>query len=328
MKLYNLRGIAGLAVLLAMVLMGAGWGWAAAPFPSKPITIVVPTGPGAGQDVTARQLADRMTKITGQAVRVVNKTGGANAIGFNYALDQPHDGYTILTANRSITLQPYTSGADIDYRKVRGVAKVVTDWFVLAVNANAPWKTVEEFLAAAKASATGTKFSGPNVGSTTHITTINFAKKAGFKFDWVPAPSGAEAMVAVLGGHIPVFFGELAETYGHYEGKKLRYLAIASPQRLKGLPDVPTLKEKGIDLVSDNWRGLLAAVDTPDPAVAKLESIIKQIMDDPAFISQIETARSSISFMNAIDFTKEYVRLNHEARQTALDLGILKEKRR
>ena len=325
MKLYHRRGMTGLAVLLATVLMGAGWGWAAAPFPSKPITIVVPTGPGAGQDVTARQIADRMTKITGQSVKVVNKPGGGNAIGFNYALDQPHDGYTLVTANRSLTLQPYTSGANIDYRKVRAVGKIVTDWFVLTVTGNAPWNTIEEFLAAAKASQTSMKFGGPNVGSTTHITTINFAKKAGIKFDWVPAPSGAEAMVAVLGGHTPAFFGELGETYGHYESKKLRYLAIASPERLKSLPNVPTLKEKGIDLVSENWRALLVAVETPDPVVAKLESIIKQIVDDPTFISEVETARASISYMSAADFTKEYARLNQEARQTAIELGILKE---
>jgi tripartite-type tricarboxylate transporter receptor subunit TctC len=325
MKLYHLRGMTSLAVLLATVLIGTGCGEAAAMFPSKPITIVVPTGPGAGQDVTARQLADRMAKITGQAVNVVNKTGGANAIGFNYALDRPHDGYTICTANRSLTLQPYTSGADIDYRKVRGLAKIVTDWYVLTVTGSAPWKTIDEFLAAAKANPTSMKFGGPNVGSTTHLTTIAFAKKAGIKFDWVPAPSGAEAMVAVLGGHTPVFFGELGETYGHYESKKLRYLAIASPERLKSLPDVPTLKEKGIDLVSDNWRALLVAADTPEPVVAKLESIIKQIVDDPTFISEVETSRSSVAFMGTAEFTKEYVRLNQEARQTAIDLGILKE---
>jgi len=319
--------MAGLAITISAALIGVGCTASGPPatFPSKPITIVVPSGPGAGQDVTARQLADRMAKIAGQTVTVVNKPGAGNAVGFAYTLEQPHDGHTIMTGNRSLTLTPYTAGADIDNTKLRGVSKVVTDWYVLVVNASSPWQTLEEFVSAAKSGPTSMKFGGPNVGSTTHITTIEFARKAGFQAEWIPSPSGAEAMVAVLGGQVPAFFGELGETYGNYEAKKLRYLAIASPERLASLPDVPTMKEKGIDLVADNWRGLLAPADAPDAAVTKLDAMVKQVVDDPSFVSEVETSRSSVAYLGSAEFSKEFQRLNEEGKQIAIELGLFKQ---
>ncbi len=296
------------------------------PFPTKGITIVVTSGPGSGQDLTARQLAEPLSKIAGQPITVVNKAGGAAAVGYGYALEQPHDGHTLLITCLTHTLYPYTSGSDYDYRKFRGLAKIAADWEYLVVSASSPWKTLEDFLAAAKKGSPTMKFSGPSVGSVAHVTAHRFAKEASFEYGWVPSATGGEALVGVLGNQIPAIFAEPVESWGHYESNKIRYLAVAAAAREKALPEIPTFKEKGYNLVSDNWRGIVVAADTPPDIVKKLEEMVKKAIEDPSFVAQVEKSRSSITYMNGEEFTKETERLNEQAKQIAADLGLQKTK--
>src|SRR5690606_20306516 len=115
------------------------------------------------------------------------------------------------------------------------------------------WQTAEDFVTEARAAAQPTVFSGPSVGSVANITAFQFARAADFAFSYVPSPSGGEALLGVMGGQIPAAFSEPSETWGQMLAEEIRYLGVASPERLEIMPDVPTMREQGFDLVANSW---------------------------------------------------------------------------
>ncbi len=191
-------------------------------------------------------------------------------------------------------------------------------------NSNSPWKTLEEFIAADKKGPEKMKFTGPFVGTVAHVTSFLFAQAAGFDFQWVPAKGGGEALTAVLGGHVPALFGEVAETYGHWESGKLRYLAIPSERPHPKLPNVPTMRQKGIDLVFTQWKGIVALEGVPADRLKILHDGFKKAMDDPEFDKYLERSRLDKGYKNGEDFYKELGENFRQAKEVATKLGLYK----
>jgi Uncharacterized protein conserved in bacteria len=313
------------AVLLASASPGLAQADAAAcdAFPDRPITLVAAAGPGSSMDITSRQIAEPLSQIAGVTVNVVNQAGAAGSVGYNYLRSQPHDGYTIMTMNRTLTLAPYTSGSDFDPEMLQGIARSVSDWEVLIVDADSPWQTAQDFVADARAASQPTVFSGPSVGSVANITAFQFARVAGFEFSYVPSPSGGEALLGVMGGQIPAAFSEPSETWGQMQANEIRYLGVASPERLEIMPDVPTLKEQGYDLEANSWRGFVVPVETPDCIVEKLDAFFNEAIHSESYVNAVNNDRSAINYLDAAAFDEELRRADAEAAQIARDLGIL-----
>lgn len=313
------------ATTVALLAAGAAWGQSddCEGFPQRALTLVTAAGPGSSMDITSRQLAEPLSRLAGVTVNVVNKGGSGGSLAYNHLRSEPHDGHTILTISRSTTLAPYTSGSDFDPEMLHGVAKAVSDWEVLIVDADSELQSLEAFVTAAREAPQPTVFSGPSVGSVANITAFEFARAGDFEFSYVPSPSGGEALIGVMGGQIPAAFSEPSESWSQREGDEVRYLGVASPERLEFMPDVPTMREQGYDIISSNWRAFVVPVETPACALEKLDAWFKEAIASEEFRTVVESNRSSIDYIGASEFSEELRRFDAEAEEMAKSLGIL-----
>ncbi|HEX7127602.1 MAG TPA: tripartite tricarboxylate transporter substrate binding protein [Thermodesulfobacteriota bacterium] len=282
------RILTSLAVALVAALAAPA---AAAEFPSAPIRLVTWSSVGGGGDVLARQLAEPLSKHARVPVVVVNRPGGGGATAMEYVSSQPADGYTLLVGTASGVITPHVAGSRYSLADFKPVIRIQTDPEAFLVRADAPWKTLEDVLGAAKAQPSEVKFGGAFLGSLDSLLTYEVFRKNDLRFSYVPFDGGAEAMTALLGGHVAVLMTSLSEVTPQVEAGKVRIVGIASPERLKTYPDVPTLKEMGMDVVGEIWRGLVAPKDTPDDVVKKLHDLVQEAIKEPSFVKYTEEAK-------------------------------------
>ncbi len=278
---------------------------AGADFPKKPITIVVPYSSGGGTDLQARALASVADKYFGQPGVVVKKPGGGGAVGAAYVAKSRPDGYTLLYAVPAVVvIKPFMSKVPYKFEDLEPVMRVNDAPRILVVGSQQPWKTLEEFLAYAKANPGKVKYGSAGPGTTTHIAMEGFAYKAGIKLTHVPFKGCAKAIAAVLGGHVAMFGAIPSECFQYISSGKMRALAVFSEERLPELPDVPTLKEKGIDFSDSSTRALFVPKGTPPEIKAALHDGFKQTIEDKSFVALFKKLGEPISYMNGDEFNK------------------------
>jgi putative tricarboxylic transport membrane protein len=262
------RLILCLAVVFGAVFAGDGW---AADYPARAIEIVVPYAPGGGTDIMVRQIVKVLEeqKLVAVPVTVNNRTGGSGVVGKSYAINRPPDGYTLVAVDAGNWQQELQGNATWNYRKdFTYIARMVTDVNLLVVRKESPLTSVQEFLAAAKAKGKGgLSVGGTNVGQVDHIANINLSKAAKVDLTYVPFKSGGEVMTTLLGGHVDAAWANPNECIGQLEAGQVRALAVADEERLKGLPKIPTMKELGVSMVSNQWRALGGPGNLPKPVV-------------------------------------------------------------
>ena len=274
--------------LITAILM-VPWGhMAAAGYPEKDITIIVPWSPGGGTDVITRYIADMVEKDLGKPVVVVNKTGGGGLVGFQTVANAKPDGYTIATVSTSMILQKYAALTYVDRTRVEPIAMINVDPSAFTVKGDAPWKTLNEALDWAKKNPGKLRVSNSGPGAIWHICAATLEKKAGVKFTHVPYKGGNPAAVAVAGGHVEATTASPAEVSSFAQAGKLRILAISSEERDARFPDVPTYKESGVDLVIGTWRAIVAPKGTPEEVITKLSASIKKAVHSPKYKAFLE----------------------------------------
>jgi tripartite-type tricarboxylate transporter receptor subunit TctC len=250
-------------------------------FPSKPVELVVPYPAGGGTDVLARAFALASVKHLAQPLVVVNKPGAAGAIGWADVLNGKEPGYKMAVLATDLMTQPNMGLTKITYEDFTPIARLNYDAAALTVRADAPWKTVHEFLAAAK----GGDFrvgNGGN-GSTWHLAAAALEDKAGVKFNHIPFAGANPAALSLLGGHIEAITVSAAEVYPHVAAGKLKLLALMAEERPKGFEAVPTLREQGLDIAIGTWRGLAVPKSTPPDVVAALRQMTAKAAQEPSF---------------------------------------------
>jgi len=255
------------AVLCALAVPGAALAQA---FPTKPVELVVPYPAGGGTDVLARAFALAAVKHLPQPLIVINKPGAAGAIGWADVLNGKEPGYKVAVLATDLMTQPNMGLTKITHEDFTPIARLNYDPAAITVRADAPWKTVEEFLAAAKKG--DFRIGNGGNGSTWHLAAAAIEDKTGAKFNHIPFAGANPAALSLLGGHIEAITVSAAEVYPHVAAGKLRLLAVMSDERIKGFEDVPTLKEKGLDISIGTWRGLAVPKGTPPEVVAALRA--------------------------------------------------------
>ena len=245
------------------------------PYPQKgPIEITVLFPAGSSADVTARLLADGMSKQLGANVIVVNRPGAGGAIGYKYVASQKPDGYSLVWNSNSISTTYHSGQLAFDYQAFDAVARVLVESPLLAVRGDAKWKTLGEFIADAKARPKGITVANSGVGSHTHISSVALFKTAGVEV--VDVPFGAAQVVpSLLGGHVDALVQLPAALSSHMKQGTVRILAALIPKRDAALPDVPTAREQGVDVSLEAWRGIAVPKGTPKPVIAALEAAIR-----------------------------------------------------
>ncbi|HSV81079.1 MAG TPA: tripartite tricarboxylate transporter substrate binding protein [Ramlibacter sp.] len=239
-------------------------------FPSKPIELVVPYPAGGGTDVLARAFALAAVKHLPQPLVVVNKPGAAGAIGWADVLNGKEPGYKVAVLATDLMTQPNMGLTRITHEDFTPIARLNYDPAAITVRTDAPWKTVEEFVAAARKG--DFRIGNGGNGSTWHLAAAAIEDKTGVKFNHIPFAGANPAALSLLGGHIEAITVSAAEVYPHVAAGKLRLLAVMSDQRIKGFENVPTLKERGLDISIGTWRGLAVAKGTPPEVVAVLRA--------------------------------------------------------
>ena len=256
---------------------------AAATYPSKPIHFVVPFPPGSGTDVGARFFARKLGELAGQPVIVENRAGANGFIAVKAVTSAPADGYTLLMGSNSTLATNVALFKQLPYDPVKDLAPVSTlmrSPIVLIVPANSPYKTLKDLIDAARAKPGQRTYAS---GSAAYqLMGELFADKAGIQLLNVPYKGAPDAVNATLSGQTDLGFSDITATMELLRGGKIRALAIASDQRLAGLPDVPTAQEQGIGGFSaDTWTGVAVAANTPKPVVDKLSDMFVKILAMP-----------------------------------------------
>lgn len=273
-------------------------------YPEKKINVIVAFGPGGGTDVAARTIQPFIEKSLGGKMTVLNKPGAGGEIGFSLLASSKNDGYTIgminLPAMFAYSYQRKTSYSPKDFK---GVANLVYDPGIIAVPVNSKIKTLEEFLKYGidnkGALPIGTSGS---VGSSEHIAILQIEAKTGGKYNHVPFGDTGPLNTALLGGHIPVAAYNLTDALEYVKEGKLRILGIMAHERSYMAPDVPTFKEKGVDLVMGSSRGLAVPAGTPAHIVKKLSDAVKKAMADPEYVKKAKAVNLPLNYLN----DKEY----------------------
>ena len=280
----------------------AGTAAMAEDFPNKPIRIVTWSSVGGGGDVLARQLQAPLIEAAGVAVNVVNKPGGSGAVAMEYLSSQAADGYTVLVGTASGVITPHTTGSNFSLADFKGVIRIQMDPEVLMVRSDSPWNNVSDVIADAKANAGSVKWGGAFLGSLDSVLAYQIAAASGTEFSYVPFEGGGDAMTALLGGHVPVLIGSPSEVAAQVEAGKIRLIAVATPERLESLPDLPTLREAGLDLTAVLWRGVVAPKDTPDAMVEKLHGFLKEASQSGSFLKYMTDGKILDGYLSAADY--------------------------
>lgn len=268
--------------MICLMLM-CGTAYAGDKFPEKPVTVLIPWDAGGGMDLNARALQPRAEKVLGQPLVIVNRPGGAGTVAFLEAARSPATGYVVCGVTPSLLITQYTTLVGVDYRKYKPVIVTAYSPSGITVNANAPWNTLEEFLAYARGNPGKVRVSNSGPGGLWHIIAVAIEQAAGVKFQHVPYQGGAPAATAVAGGHVEATTTGISECWALIKAGKLKCLGVTAPVRFALAPDIPTFKEQGYDISLGVWWGYVVPRETPDQVVKTLHDAFKEAMEGPEF---------------------------------------------
>ena len=307
MKEWRMKSL-GMFLVAAVVLMLAGPGYSQEKFPKSTMTFLVGFGPGGGVDLFMRGLAEYVKKEFKISAVVENKPGGGGSLAYSLLQGEKPDGYTLGAISNSIILETFKTKGKVDYKKIEPIINLSTAPMAITVHADSPWKTIEEFLAYAKANPAKIRLGNSGMGAIYHIFGASVERKAGVTFTHVPFKTGPEAGTALLGKHIDAASQALSDLISSLETGKLRVLATSGAKRDPFYPDVPTFKERGIDVVIGIWRGVGAPKGTPQDRLEILEKAFLKAVQTPEWIQLMQRLKLENNFQGMAEFRKVYYR--------------------
>jgi len=310
---------------LLMILTAIAAGVATAAYPEKTINYIIAFGPGGESDISARLQEPFFKKYTGQAVAIQYKPGAGGATAWSQINSAPGDGYTIIGTNLPhIVLQPLQK--DVGY-KTDELANVY--WFhftpdAVVVPAGSPYKTLKDLVAAAKKAPGATTFSGSGTNSANHLAQQRFDKLAGIKTTYVPFKGTGASNTALLGKQVSGAWSYT--TVAVQLGDQVHCLGVAMEKRHPKLPNCPTFKEQGYNLVSGAYRGIAVPKSTPAAIQKQLSDLIGKINKDPEFIKKMEDKGFAMIDVPLAQMGAFMAERKKEYGAIAREMGIVKKK--
>ncbi len=291
-----------LATLTAALAVTLASGAALAAYPDKPINVIVPWGAGGDSDLTTRIWADAVEKELGVPVVVINKTGGGGIVGTAFVARAKNDGYTLINAGLSnMLITPNFSKTPYNFDTFTPVVKMTAVPLAVVVAKDSPYKTFEEFVAAAKSKRVTQGSWGASSSGTIQANII--AEQMGYKVKYVHAKGAADSMVSVVGGHIdsavsfPPAFGP------HVKAGRAR--ALVMNQKMDAFPGVPTYADYGIKGNFEGWSGLFAPKGVPQDVVAKLAAVTAKVMKDPKVLAAYQNIGAIVDYRHGPEWITE-----------------------
>jgi tripartite-type tricarboxylate transporter receptor subunit TctC len=269
----------------------------------KPIEMTALFGAASASTQTARVLADRMEKVLGVPVPIIDKPGAGGAIGYTYISQQKPDGHSIVWSSNSISTTFHNGQLPFDYKNLEHVARVTIENPALAVKADAPWKTLKELIEYAKANPEKVRVGNSGQGSQTHIASVALFSSVGAKI--VPVHrTGGQATADLLAGRVEVAVQFPQAVLPHVKSKDLRVLALLGNIPDPAFPDVKSAMQQGYKIDMGLWRGVSAPKGTPKAVIAKLQDAIKKAVESPEFMDAGQKIGFTPAYQPADVFTK------------------------
>lgn len=296
-------------LLAALLLSSAFSAIAQGSWPTRSITMIVPFPPGGLADLVARPVAEAMSRELGQPVVIENKAGAGGGIGMSLAAKSKPDGYTMVMALSSLTVLPE---ADVvlgrapmfGLNDLRPVARYTADPTVLAVRAESPWKSVQEFVDDARKRPGAINYGSSGNYGTMHVPMEILAQTTGSKLTHIPFTGAGPAVVALLGGQIDAVSTGPATVLQHVKAGKLRVLGHWGNGKLASMPEVTSLKDAGFNAEYAQWSGLFIPSATPEPVAQRIRAAARAAAQDAKVREVILGAGSPVQFQDSPDFEK------------------------
>ena len=293
-----------------------------AAYPDRPVKLIVPWPAGGDTDNIFRPFAPLLQKSVGQPVVIANVAGASGTKGAKEAKDSPADGYTLYAVHDYIHSTYYTGVADVTYSDFEPICLISSTPSVLTASPKTPWKSWQDLLADAK-KRPGQITVGATLASTSHFFPALIEQAAGIKFKYVSYEGLAPRMNAILGGHVDLTDSNLTQK-GKVEAAQLKFLAIATEKRHPEMPNIPTLKELGVNVVYDVNRGIMVPKGTPADVIGKLASACASAAKDPEFAKAMKLQGTDVRYLDRAAYGKWLKQNDDLNRKLAKDLGLLK----
>lgn len=313
-----------LAIILVIVIAGVAIYYTTKPekiaYPQKPITIYVPWSPGGGTDLTTRQVAAYLQQKFGVEVNVLNRVAGGGAATFYAGAKEAPDGYTLTAITIELDVFPHIGTLNITYQDYEPIAMLICNPATVAVRADAPWSTLKELLDYIRAHPGELKASGTAQAGVWDLARIGLLNAAGIEpnaLPWVPSQGAAPAIQELLAGGVQVVFAGSGEVKPYKDSGQIKVLAIMSDERIKGLEDVPTLKELGYNFAICGWAGLAAPKGTPRQIVDTLANAVREAYNSQQF-QQFLNERSFVGKLLLTEEFRKYMADEYELMKTLL----------
>ncbi len=296
-------------------------------FLTKPIEFVCHAAAGGGSDIMARtmQAIIEKEKLCPQTIAVVNRPGGSGAIAFAYVAGKKGDPHYWLTATTSFLQTPLQGQSKYNYKDFTPLSNLAYDDFLIVVRADSPYRTMKDLIAAAKKKPGELKVGGTHSPGVDAIIAFLIEKETGAKFNYIPFKSGGEVMVALLGGHVELASANPGEALAQMEAKKVWVLGANTEKRIEDAPNIPTLKEQGINVVFQQFRSIAAPKDIPKEAVKYYEELFKKLSENKTWKEKyIKENMLTADYTNSAETLKVWERENARFAKIMKEMGVIK----
>jgi putative tricarboxylic transport membrane protein len=322
MKLSQIHFIEALFLSSLLCLPGNLWGFE----PSKPVEVVVHSGPGGGSDIFARAIAEMIQKekLVPQRLQVINKSGGGSAVAMAYLAEKKGDTHTIAFFTGVWVTNPLTrKEASVMVKDLTPIVRLVLEPAVVAVKADSPYKSMKEFVEAAKKNPGQLKQSGGSVTGRDNLVRLVIEKATGAKWVFVSFPGGGERIANLLGGHVQMMVMEPQEAGEHIKAGNLRVIASLTESRLPSFPNVPTIKEQGIDIpIIPQARGVLAPAGVGGDVVKYWDSVFSRFAKTAAWKKYLSDNQFEDGYLTGSGLVKFFDDLTVQMRDILKEAGV------
>lgn len=294
-------------------------------FPSKPITLIAPWPAGGSSDAVMRAFAESAGRHLGVSVVVENRPGAGGTLGASAMVNARPDGYTLTQLPLGVYRLPHMQKMSFDpVKDLTHIVGLTGYTFGLVSTLDAPFKTLKEMAAYARANPGKVEYGSTGTGTTPHLAIEEFSQKAGIELNHIPYKGSAELMQAILGGHIRIMSGTLEFAPFVREGR-LRLLATLGSQRTKAFPDIPTVKESGWDTITESPFGIGGPKNMSPAVVRVLHDAFKKTLEDPKVLETLDRFFQPVIYMGTEDYTR-YAAQTFEAEKSTIErLGLAKK---
>jgi putative tricarboxylic transport membrane protein len=326
-KMKNLNKLSVWLLVVFIVSIGVGNALAAGKYPEKPITMIVHAAAGGGSDIFARTLSAgfEKDKLLPQPIVVENKPGGSGAIAFAYVAGKKKDPYFLLTAVTSFMTTPLMGLTPVGLKDFTPIANFAFDEYMLMVSPNSKYKSMKDIITEAKANPKMITAGGTQLGSSDSICVYLIEKAMGVQFNFIVFNGGGEVNAALLGGHIQMAITNPGEALELYKAGKVKILGVFAEKRMAAAPEIPTMKEQGINTTYVQNRGLVAPADIPADARKTLEEAFAKYMKTDIFKKYLADNMLSPAWMDGDTFGKWLDAENSRYAVIVKDMGLIKK---